>query len=132
MKCADVLAVIRRIEKRGALHIAEKCRTWMKQIFSFAVAEGIIDANPATDLDALAAIQPPVGHALILRGDYELRFFLTKLREFRGRMFTGGAISLLLLTGVRAGEVRNAPPEPVRSRKRALDHFGRGREAVAQ
>lgn len=104
----------------------------MKQIFSFAVAEGIIDANPATDLDALAAIQPPVGHALILRGDYELRFFLTKLREFRGRMFTGGAISLLLLTGVRAGEVRNAPPEPVRSRKRALDHFGRGREAVAQ
>ncbi|WP_095143670.1 MULTISPECIES: hypothetical protein [unclassified Pseudomonas] len=120
---ADLLIVIRRIEKRGALHVAENCRTWMKQIFSFAVAEGIIDASPATDLEALAAIQPPVSHALILRGDYELKFFLAKLREFRGRMFTGGAISLLLLTGVRAGALRNASLEPVRSRKRTLDPF---------
>jgi integrase len=107
---ADLLSVIRSIEKRGALHIAEKCRTWLKQIFSYAIAEGVIDSNPATNLEALAAVQPPVRHNPILRGDDDLRFFLHKLRAFRGRMFTGGAIRLLLLTGVRTGEVRNAAP----------------------
>lgn len=106
----DILAAVRRVEKRGALHVAEKCRTWLKQIFSYAIAEGVIDSNPATDLETVAAMQPPVQHNPILRGDDELKAFLDALRNFDGSMFTSSAIRLLLLTGVRTGEMRAAAP----------------------
>ena len=106
----DVLAAVRRVEKRGALHVAEKCRTWLKQIFSYAIAEGLIDSNPATDLEVVAAVQPPVRNNPILCGDAELKGFLVALRKFEGSLFTSSAIRLLLLTGVRTGEVRSAAP----------------------
>lgn len=35
---ADVLSAVRRVEKRGALNVAEKCRTWLNQIFRYAMA----------------------------------------------------------------------------------------------
>lgn len=110
IKRSDVLAAVRRVEKRGALHVAEKCRTWLRQIFSYAIAEGLIEANPATDLEVVAAVQPPVKHNPILRGDKEIKEFLLKLRDFSGSLFTKHAIRLLLLTGVRTGELRAAAP----------------------
>jgi len=107
---SDVLAAVRRVEARGALHVAEKCRTWLRQIFSYAIAEGLLESNPATDLEIVAAVQPPVKHNPILRGDDELREFLFKLSTFGGSLFTKHAIRLLLLTGVRTGELRAAAP----------------------
>lgn len=46
----DVLELIRRIERRGALVSARKVRTWLKQIFRFAMAEGLIAVNPPQTL----------------------------------------------------------------------------------
>lgn len=106
---ADVLAAVRRVEKRGALNVAEKCRTWLNQIFRFAIAEGLIETNPAADIDIVAAVQPPVRHNPYLKRE-ELKPFLLKLREYDGSVFTLLAIRLLLLTGVRTGEVRAATP----------------------
>lgn len=106
---ADVLAAVRRVEKRGALNVAEKCRTWLNQIFRFAIAEGLIETNPAADMDIVAAAQPPVRHNPYLKRE-ELKPFLLKLREYDGSVFTLLAIRLLMLTGVRTGEVRAATP----------------------
>ncbi|KPC32562.1 Integrase [Pseudomonas syringae pv. cilantro] len=106
---ADVLAAVRRVEKRGALNVAEKCRTWLNQIFRFAIAEGLIETNPAADMDIVAAAQPPVRHNPYLKRE-ELKPFLLKLREYDGSLFTLLAIRLLILTGVRTGEVRAATP----------------------
>ena len=107
---ADVLTAVRRVEKRGALNVAEKCRTWLNQIFRYAIAEGLIEINPASDLDIVAAVQPAVRHNPYLRRD-ELKPFLVALREFDGSAFTQLAIRLLLLTGVRTGELRVATPD---------------------
>ena len=104
---ADVLAAVRRVEKRGALNVAEKCRTWLNQIFRYAIAEGLVEINPASDMDIVAAVQPPVKHNPYLKRE-QIKPFLMALRDFHGSDFTKLAIKLLLLTGVRTGEVRMA------------------------
>ncbi len=107
---SDVLMAVRRVEARKALNVAEKCRTWLNQIFRFAIAEGLLELNPASDLDIVAAVQPPVQHNPILRRE-ELPAFLAKLQNFPGLEMTRIAVRLLLLTGVRTGELRNASPD---------------------
>ena len=109
IKRADVLKAVRRLEERGALHVAEKCRGWLNEIFRYAIAEGVIEMNPASDIDIVAAIQPPVKHNPILRRD-ELGEFLRKLRASGMSMFTKSAIRLMLLTMVRTIEARSASP----------------------
>ncbi len=75
----DVLGAVCRVEARKALNVAEKCRTWLNQIFRFVIAEGLLEVNPAADLDIVAAAQPPVKHNPILRRE-ELPAFLAHLR----------------------------------------------------
>ncbi len=94
---AHTLAAVQRLEGRGALHVAEKCRGWLNEIFRYAIARGLIEVNPAADLDVVAALQPPVQHNPILRR-HELVELLTGLRESKAGMLVKGAIRLMLLT----------------------------------
>lgn len=110
IKRADVLAVVQSLEKRGALNVAEKVRTWLRQIFRYAIVHGYVDTNPASDLDAVAALQPPVKHNPILRKD-DLGEFVRRLRAFPGSPVAKAGIQLLLLTGVRTAELRYASPD---------------------
>src|SRR5699024_5858275 len=65
----------------------------------------------ATDLDVVAAPKPPVTHNPFLRLP-ELPEMLQKLRLYKGRSVqTQLGLRLLLLTGVRTGELRLAEPE---------------------
>ncbi|EPI5373436.1 tyrosine-type recombinase/integrase, partial [Pseudomonas aeruginosa] len=91
---------------------AEKVRTWLGQLFRYAlvIVEGL-EANPASDLDVVAEPKPPVNHNpyLHLR---ELPEFLHKLRLYNPRGWqTQLGIRLLFLTGVRTGELRLATPD---------------------
>jgi len=103
----DVLAVIRRIETRETLNIAAKVRAWLKRMFRFAVAEGKMEFNPAYDLEVVSVPKPPARHNPSLRRD-ELPDFLRTLRGAKVYDYTRYAIELLLLTGVRTGELRQA------------------------
>lgn len=69
-----------------------------------------MDFNPASDLDIVAAVQPPVQHNPILRQD-ELGAFLLDLRAAGGTLLTLAGIRLLLLTGVRTQELHFAAPD---------------------
>ncbi|MFL1527895.1 tyrosine-type recombinase/integrase [Pseudomonas sp. O230] len=107
VKRSDVLSAMRRVESRGALNVARKCRTWLNEIFRFAIASDYIETNPASDLDIVAMKEPPEKHNPMLR-QTELKDFLVALRAFNGAGYTKSAIRILLLTGVRTGELRNA------------------------
>lgn len=107
---ADLLDVLRRIERRKALTTAEKCRTWFNQMFRYALVDVNLETNPAADLDIVAMPQPPVRHNPFLRMD-ELPAFLKQLRSYGGDINTQLGLRLLLLTGVRTGELRSALPE---------------------
>lgn len=47
----DLLCIIRKVEKRGALSVAEKIRSWLDEIFRYTVVSEGLDINPAADLD---------------------------------------------------------------------------------
>ena len=109
---SHVLAVQRKIERRGALSIAEKVRSWLNEIFRYAMAEGLINHNPASDLDIVALPQRPTLHNPFLKMS-ELPAFLHTLKNYQGSRQTQLGIQLLFLTGVRTGELRQATKEQI-------------------
>lgn len=110
IKRADVLRTMRKVEKRGALNVARKCRTWLNEIFRYGMAEGLLEVNPASDLDIVSIPEPPVQHHPFLRR-HELKEFLLTLRDAGCSESVRSAIKLLLLTGVRTIELRKATIE---------------------
>lgn len=107
----QLLGVLAKIEERRAFTTAEKVRTWFRQLFRYAlvIVEGL-EVNPASDLDVVASPRPPIAHNPYLHL-HELPEMLLKLRGYRSRgLQTQLGIRLLLLTGVRTGELRQATP----------------------
>lgn len=108
---AHLLDIIGKVEKRGSLSVAEKLRTWFTQLFTYAtVAIPGMGENPSKDLEVVALPLPPVEHNPFLRMP-ELPIMLQTLRKYRGRLNTQLGLRLLMLTGVRTGELRFATPD---------------------
>ncbi|MBS7560201.1 tyrosine-type recombinase/integrase [Pseudomonas sp. RC4D1] len=107
----DLLDVLGRIERRKALTTAEKCRTWFNQLFRYALVkvEGL-EQNPASDLDVVALPKPPVANNPFLRM-HQLPALLAAIQGYGGANQTRLGLQLLLLTGVRTGELRLATPD---------------------
>jgi len=78
-----------------------------------------LEHNPASDLDVVALPKPPVSHNPFLRMD-ELPALMTALRNYGGANQTRLGLRLLLLTGVRTGELRLATPDQVLPAQRYL------------
>jgi integrase len=107
----DLLEVIGKIERRRALTIARQVRGHLNQIFRFALVKVPgVETNYASDLDVVAVPQLPTRHNPFLRLA-ELPELLRALRDYRGREQTRLGLRLLLLTGVRTGELRHARPD---------------------
>ncbi|WP_392558307.1 tyrosine-type recombinase/integrase [Orbus mooreae] len=105
----EVLGVLRQIEARGALSIAEKCRGWLNELFRHAMAEGLIGVNPVNDVDVvLLPCRPPRHNPFLRMGD--LPELLGLLSGYQGDRRIVLGIRLLLLTAVRPGELRYAEP----------------------
>jgi hypothetical protein len=79
-------------------------------MFRYAMVEVGLEMNPAADLDIVAMPRPPVQHNPFLRMD-QLPALLKGLRSYGGDINTRLGLRLLLLTGVRTGELRSASPE---------------------
>ena len=104
----ELVALVRKVEKREAFNVAGKVRQWLSQIFRYGLAKGSVESNPATDLDVVAAIAPRTKnhpHVPLC----EMPTLLSKLDTSKCDVTTTMAVRLLLFTGVRPGELRNAP-----------------------
>jgi integrase len=106
----DLIKILRRLEQRKAFSIATKCRSWFNQLFRYAMVEYNLPGNPAADLDIVAEPSPPAMHHPFLRME-ELPEFLYCINQSRARPKTILCVKLLLLTGVRTGELRLATRE---------------------
>jgi integrase len=104
----ELVALIRKIESRGAHNVAKKTRQWLSQIFRFGLAQGAVEANPATDLDVIAAHAPATRHHPHVTFA-ELPELLGKIEAANINTLTQHATRLLVLTAVRPGELRAAP-----------------------
>ncbi|SDV48938.1 protein of unknown function [Chitinasiproducens palmae] len=108
---AHLLDIIGRVEERGSFSVAEKLRTWFTQLFTYAsVVVPDMGDNPSKDLDVVAMPLPPAENNPFLRRP-ELPTMLQTLRTYRSRPNTRLGLRLLMLTGVRTGELRYATPD---------------------
>ncbi|MFN7755718.1 MAG: tyrosine-type recombinase/integrase [Holosporales bacterium] len=103
-----LLAVIQRIEARGALDIAHRAIQTCGQIFRYARLKGLLPGhhNPAIDLRGVIATRPTQHHKHLTAAD--LPEFFNKLAAYNGNPLTALGLRLLLLTFVRTAELRGA------------------------
>lgn len=101
----DLLLIMRRVEERGALSVAEKIRCWLSEIFRYAVVTEGLEINPAADLD-IATLPYRRNNRYPFIDVSEIPELLVKLSTYQGSRLTVLGLRLLLLTGVRTGELR--------------------------
>jgi integrase len=107
----DLNQLMESIEARGAFNVAKKVRQWLKGIFSFAIAKGYVDTNPASELNAVAQKGPDAVHyPHLLEAQLPLFLQLLRLQETQHprTYITVTAAWLNLLTGNRPGVIRFA------------------------
>jgi len=103
----DCAALQATIEARNAHNVAEKCRTWINQIFGRAIGLGLTENDPASRLRDIAAPAPKTQqHPHLL--EPELPDFLRALKTTTSRLPARTAAWLCLWTASRPGMVRLA------------------------
>lgn len=103
----EVLAVLRRVESRGALDTAHRTMQNCSQVFRYAVATGRAERDPTQDLrGALAPVKHT--HYASVREPKEVAELLRAIEGFTGTMPVRTALRLLPLVFVRPGELRAA------------------------
>lgn len=103
----ELLRVLRRIEARGAIETAHRCRTIAGQVFRYAIASGLVDRDPAADLKgALTPVNPRKLPAVT--NPREVGALMRAIRGYQGDVITRIALRLSALTFCRPGEIRHA------------------------
>jgi len=103
---AELLDVLRVVEKRGTLEVAARVLQRCGAVFRYAIATSCAKLNPAADLKG--ALKAPVaGHYAALEAK-ELPELMKALDKFPGEKISELATRLLLLTFVRTGELIGA------------------------
>jgi integrase len=104
----QVIAVLKKIEARGALDVASRVKQGIKAAYRYAVQHGVVQSNPANDLDGIIRPRKVQHRASLPRN--ELPRFLSELDDYylMGALSTQLAVELLILTLVRSGELRAA------------------------
>jgi integrase len=103
-----LLAMARKIESRGALDIAARCLQTSGQILRFAVAHGVLERNPASDVKPSDALRPRKKQNYARVDSKELPELLRKIEAYDGAARTRFAMKLMALTFVRTGELIGA------------------------
>ncbi|HAI1185238.1 TPA: tyrosine-type recombinase/integrase [Escherichia coli] len=101
-----LLNVLRRMESRGATEKAKKVRQRCSEVFRYAIVTGRAEYNPAADLTS-AMSGHESKHYPFLTVE-ELPDFFKALAGYTGSPLIVLAARLLILTGVRTGELRGA------------------------
>jgi len=103
----ELLAVLRKIESRGAHEKAQRCREYAGRVFRYAIATGRAERDPSGDLrGALTPVK--VKHHASITDPKAICALLRSIRGFSGSYITQCALQLAPLVFVRPGELRHA------------------------
>lgn len=103
----ELLAVVRRIENRGALETAHRALGNCGQVFRYAVATGRAERDPSGDLRG--ALPPVKGtHFAATTEPKRVAEILRALDGYEGTLTVRCALRFAPLVFVRPGELRNA------------------------
>lgn len=107
LKAPEILDAIRKIEKRGAIDIAQRVRQRVSAIFAFAIGCGLAENNPVAAMKGVFATRRKEPRPML--PPEELPQFLVALRGHRGDKMIALGLRLIILTMVRTIELRGAP-----------------------
>lgn len=129
----EILAVLRRIESRGAIFTAHRAHQNCGMVFRYAVATGRAERDPTGDLRG--AIPPAESkHFASIKDPRAIGDLLRAFDGYRGSFVTKCALQLATLLFVRPGELRHAEwgeinldacewRIPAKKMKMRADHF---------
>lgn len=103
----ELLSVLRRVESRGAVDTAHRCRQTAGAVFRYAIATGRAERDPVPDLRG--AIPPArEGHMAAMTDPKALGGLLRAIDAYEGGLIVRCALRLAPLVFVRPGELRRA------------------------
>lgn len=104
----DVLEVLSKVQKRGAIEAAHRVRGRISAVFGTAIAAGLADSDPAA---AIAKALRPIkkGNQPALIRLEQARDFLRAVEAIPAHPLTKLASRLLAITAVRPGVIRFTP-----------------------
>jgi integrase len=108
IEAPELVAMVKAIEKRGALDIAKRALQTTGQVFRYAIAHGKASRNPATDIKPADVLRGRVKTNYARVDATELPALLRKIEAYQGTPTTRLAIKLMALTFVRTGELIGA------------------------
>ncbi|POP54252.1 tyrosine-type recombinase/integrase [Zhongshania marina] len=103
----ELLAVLRKIESRGALESAKRTKQIAGQIFRYGVATGRCERDASQDLTGALA-NPIKQHRAAITDPKAVGPLLNALDGYQGTAVVKAALRLAPLTFVRPGELRKA------------------------
>ncbi len=110
---AQFIAMVRKVESRGALDIAKRVLTMCGQVMRYAVAHGLAERNPAADIKPSDVLKPAKKTNYARLSEKELPELLRKIDEYDGQPLTRFALQLMALTFVRTSELIGARWEEI-------------------
>jgi len=107
IEAPDILAVLRRIEQRGANELAHTAKRVIGQVFRYAIATGRTIRNPVPDLQG--ALSPViVTHHAAITEPLQIGALLRSCEGYTGNFVTRCALRLSFMVMLRPGEIRRA------------------------
>lgn len=104
----EVLAVLRKIEARGALETAKRAKQNCSQVFCYAVETGRAEKDPtALFSNSALALPEKANHAAIV-DPAGISGLIRSIRGYEGSPVTRAALQLAPLVMLRPGELRQA------------------------
>ena len=103
----DILAALRKLERRGNLESARRCLQFVGQVMRYAVATARLTADPSRDLKG-ALVPPRVKHHAAITDPGRLGELLRAIDGYQGDAMTLLALRLAPYVFVRPGELRQA------------------------
>src|SRR3990172_2348656 len=101
-----LLSALRPMETRGALELLSRSRRWCSEVLRYAIGEGLREDDPATYIRSVLKKNESTNYPHLEHK--QLGDFLRKLYDYQGRPESRLAVTLLVHTAVRTGELRAA------------------------
>ena len=103
----EVLAVLKKIERRGKIETAHRVCSYAARLFRYAIVTGRAKYNPASELSE-GLVVPKVTHRAAILDRKEVGALLRAIGDYSGHFTTKQALRLIPYIFIRPGELRNA------------------------
>jgi len=107
LKPRDILQVVQRMEKRGAVDSAHRVKQVVSQVFRFGVALDVVERDITADLRGALAAPVKSHHAAIINPE-GVAVLMRSIHGYHGHAAAVAALKLAPLLFVRPGELRAA------------------------